>query len=304
MQKNKKFILGGGTAGLLYAFYNKDYQLITKQLGGQFSAPFPLGPKYIHVDKYSKKLFEDLKLKPKIKTVKIGFFYDQKLHKKNTTEQREKYFQKTRGISTKSYDTAQTSGKTEFQAFDIDPDTLVEELTNKIEKDRIILDTVKAIDLDKQIIKTTKNGTLQYEHLVSTIPLNVFCSLAGKQSLADSLEYRSTTFAKHTGQYKIWCELEKKIDEENFNYVYLSEDKIPFHRITKIKDGFVYEKSGPVSPNFPLETVVLPVGQIINTDQKIDFSNVTFLGRYAKWQHGILINNVLQEIYESKEKNV
>lgn len=32
---NTKFIIGGGISGLIYGFYNKDYQIISPDVGGK-----------------------------------------------------------------------------------------------------------------------------------------------------------------------------------------------------------------------------------------------------------------------------
>ncbi len=144
--KNQKIILGGGIAGLIKAYFNPDAILITDQIGGQFSSAFQLGPKYLHVDKYSKRFFEELGINPSIKRVKIGFYYDGKLHAQNTEENRKRYFEKTRGGSTELYKSVMSANKTEFDSYDIEVGEIVKVIIEKI-NNHIILGRVTGINV-------------------------------------------------------------------------------------------------------------------------------------------------------------
>ena len=97
MEKNRKIILGGGISGLLKAYFDPEAVLITEQIGGQLSVPFQLGPRYVHVDRYTRRFFSEIKLYPAVRNVRVGFFYKGSLHNTNTEENKKLYFNIRRG---------------------------------------------------------------------------------------------------------------------------------------------------------------------------------------------------------------
>jgi hypothetical protein len=292
MEKNREVILGGGIAGLLLAYYNPEAILITDQIGGQFNAPFQLGPKYLHVDKYTNRLFSDLGIRPGIKNIKVGFFYKNELHERNTEENRVKYFQKTRGEG-EVYKSTMSSDMTEFDSYDISTEELVEILKTKI-KNEIIIGKVTNIDnLHRKL--TLENGiVIPYSTLISTIPMNTFLFLNNKIEAAKQFKSFPTTF--------ILVENNVVNDFRDYTYVYFSEPQYPFHRITQIEHGAVFEFKGDDIPRFQSEKnrFVQKTGQLIQNDIEISIKYVEFFGRYGCWKHGILVNDLLKQIYETK----
>ncbi len=231
MKRNQKIILGGGISGLLQAYYNPEALLVSDQIGGQLKAPFQLGPKYLHVDEYSKRFFSEIGLNPNIKKIKIGFLYDGEFHNTNTEENRKLYFQKTREKN-EPYHSSMSADMTEFDSFDIDTDDIVDLLKEKI-KNKIIIGKVEKID--NRFKEITVNGeTIKYEKLISTIPLNIFLYLNNKAEIAKSFKSFPTTFILDE---IVW-------DIEDYDYVYVSEPCYPFHRITKTESGTVLEFKG------------------------------------------------------------
>lgn len=288
--KGNRIILGGGVAGLLQAYFNHDAIIISDQIGGQFSSKFQLGPKYLHVDEASKRFFKEMNVEPDIKKIKIGFYYDGALHSENTEENRKRYFEKTRSSSSEPYLSAMTANKTEFDSFDIDVDALIEILRTKINNE-IILERVTKIDLKNKKISTISRE-IEYSNLISTIPMNVFLFLCGKPNLAKQFQAYPTTFILTDRQHSF----------QDFDYVYFSEQYFPFHRVTKIPKGYVFEYKGDDihKTSFEKDRVVMKVGQLVQNDIKIDFECVKFFGRYAEWKHHIKVNDLLKEIYGQK----
>lgn len=289
MKKDTTIILGGGIAGLLQAYFNPEALLISDQIGGQFKSPFPLGPKYLHVDDYSKRFFSEIDLESNIKKIKIGFFYKNELHNINTEENRKLYFKKTRGEN-KPYSSSMSSDMNEFDSFEIDSNKIVDVLKNKI-KNNIILGKISKID-DNQKIITVNKINLKYKKLISTIPLNVFLFLNNKAEIAKEFKSFPTTFILSS----------KKTSDKikDYNYVYFSELEYNFHRVTRTEQGLVLEFKGDKIPqiNTEIDRVVLKTGQLVQNDIEINLEDVEFFGRYATWKHSILINTLLKQIYE------
>ena len=48
----KNYIIGGGISGLIASMYNKDFRIISRDIGGQFSEKF-LGPRILEVNQDS-----------------------------------------------------------------------------------------------------------------------------------------------------------------------------------------------------------------------------------------------------------
>ena len=292
IKNDRMIILGGGIAGLIKAYFNPEAVIITDQIGGQFSSKFQLGPKYLHVDEYSIRFFEELEIKPSIKKIKIGFFYDGKLHSKNTEENRKRYFKKTRSNNDEPYKSTMSANKIEFDSFDIGVDEIVEIIKEKI-NNKVILERATGIDTkNKKIL--TKSGELKYDELISTIPLNIFLFLCGESELSKRFKSHPTTFIL-SSDYKN-CPFD---DFENYDYVYLSESQHPYHRITNTDKGLVFEFKGDVKYRMidEKDRVVMKVGQLIHNDININFKDVEFFGRYASWNHSLLTNTLLKHIY-------
>jgi len=291
----KKIILGGGISGLLYAFYNPDCLLISDKIGGQSSSRFQLGPRILHADENTTRLLEDLNRYIGIKKIKVGYFYNDKINDENTEENKKAYFEKTRGESSQPYSSVMSSNKNEYDSYDIELSEIIENLERKIHNE-IILGKVTKIDLENNKLIIDEKE-IEYSKLISTIPINVFLFLAGKTDEAKQYVSYPTTFI-----------LSDNLDNAPFkdfgeyDYVYISDEKYPFHRITKTKDGFVYEYKGDMSSTSlgQKDREVLKVGQLVENDKKVEFDNVNFLGRYATWKHNILINDLLKEIYTKK----
>jgi len=291
----KNIILGGGISGLLQAYYKPNSVIISDKIGGQFSSKFQLGPKYLHVDNSTKRFFKEINIEPEIKKIKIGFFFDGKLHSENTEENRKRYFEKTRGSLSEPYHSVMTSNKTEFDSFAIAPDEIIEILKTKI-KNETILEKVIGVNLRyKEVL--TESRKIKYDNLISTIPLNVFLFLSGKPDLAKQYQSFPTTFI-FSENYKD-CPFS---DFQDFNYVYVSEPQHAFHRITKVPDGIVFEFKGDGIKALKGEKdrVVMKVGQLVENNMLIDFQYVKFFGRYGCWKHGIKTNELLKEIYDTK----
>ena len=294
MERNKKIIIGGGISGLLKAYYDKEAILITERIGGQLKAPFQLGPKYFHVDEYTKRFLSEIGFCSQeitIKKVKIGFFYDNSLHDVNTEKNRKLYFEKTRGEN-EIYRSSMSAGASEFDSFDIDINEIIDILKDGI-KDRIILGKIENINsLRKEI--TVEGKKYKYEKLISTIPLNTFLTLNNKLSIAKEYKSYPTTF--------IQCSTDIKEEFKKYDYIYYSEPHFLFHRVTKVGSYTVLEFKGDnigIWEN-EIDRFVLKTGQLIQNDIKISLGHIEFFGRYGTWDHSILINTLLKQIYGTK----
>jgi len=188
-----------------------------------------------------------------------------------------------------------SASMTEFDAFDVGVDEIVEILKSKI-SNKIILERAEKIDpINKEVL--LKSGSLKYVNLISTIPMNVFLFLCGRSDIAKMFMSYPTTF--------IYSEMLERCpfnDFQGFDYVYDSSQEHAYHRLTKVTDGVVFEYKGDdiKTLEYEKDRVEMKVGQLIQTNIVIRLDNVEFFGRYATWNHGIKTNELLKQLYETK----
>lgn len=294
------YILGGGIAGLIFAFFNKDYFVISDQIGGQMASYFDLGPRYLH--NKSQKVIDFLKalnMPIKISTIKIGYLDDNGWVENPDLDFRQQYFMKSRGakdISGFDSSVLNTNMK-EFSICEVDFKTLICRLFENI-SDRLLTSRVNKIDLEERLITTT-DLVLNYEKLVSTIPLNIFCKISG---IDKKLEYTSMAYCLLTPSF---------FDLKHYDYVYDNRVTTYFHRMTKCKQGLVcdvleqnlddFKKT--IDPNYyalPFDESIKIVknSQIISLDNDFKLENhpeVKFIGRYGAWNRRFKTETVIEE---------
>lgn len=283
-------IIGGGIVGLLAAYYNDDYLLISKDIGGQMSENV-LGPRILEVNEYSKKLLKEFNIKENIKTATIGYEVDGLLVSKVKKEDRINYYMKSRCID--NFDDVPSSvmsdGKNKIYYYDLNWNKLITEIKNKI-KDRIIYHDVKKIDISHKILQLDNNDTIIYSKLISTIPAPLFYKLSNIKN--DSFNYINKYFMITTTQV---------FDIKNYDYVYFTSNKNSYHRITKLKNNkYCIEYTTNGDADFSLidksdECYFIKYGQLVSG--KVDkFDDIRFLGRFAEWNHHIKVDDVVGKL--------
>lgn len=292
--ERKTYILGGGISGLIAGYY-LGLPVISKDVGGQMSTKtnWSLGPRYFHVDEFSTKLLKDLGIKARKETQTIG--YNLNGFCKKTEEFRQAYYAKSRKNTEKYSPKSLSGGSSELQSYDIDWDNLISALA--LQTRNIISQNVCAINLQKKMLTLEDGSVLPYEELISTIPAPAFYKLCNvlPQKPFNSLPKTFVLTMDHG-----WRRIVR-----NFNYVYYAGDE-PFHRVTREPNmpwHLVYEFVGeePAKMNHEIDRQKIWIGQIQDSDNiQADFNSVTFLGRYAKWKHGILTNDVIKKVLEMK----
>ena len=132
---NKKYILGGGITGLIWAYYNKDFFIITPEIGGQMNNYFSVGPRYLHNTNNAKKFLKGLNLPIKEILIRVGYWQNGRFIEPDS-EFRKKYFMNSRGIENlDGYDeTVMNTDIKEFIALEVDFKQLISVLENKLKE--------------------------------------------------------------------------------------------------------------------------------------------------------------------------
>lgn len=274
-----RYIIGGGIAGLIFAFYNPNYKIITDNIGGQNNTPFQLGPRFIHYCEDNIKLMNDLNIKVIKRKVNIGYCENKVISKKFTNEFKAKYLKITREISCVDEDCSMSSGKNSFYAIDVDMNLIIKKLHLTISgRQQFILDKVIKIDNKKEVVYCEKYG-YAYLNIISTIPFKIFYSMLDNKDvfIFSKLESKPIFFKKAK---------EISYNMNNYDYVYFVDES--YYRITKCKDYFVYESASDEKCDFKLD-----FGKIINGDICNKSSNIALLGRYSEWKQDIKIQNIV-----------
>ena len=299
-------ILGGGIAGLIFAFYNHNFKILTPQKGGQFSSDFPLGARYMHVNQNNAKLLKDLNMNVPKKIIKVGYgeiandnFFEVLKVDDNF---RKNYYLKSRDEKSLSgfNETVMNSNHSEFECFDVDFGVLIETLTEAV-KDRIIIEKVTEIDFvnDQVII----NQKYLADKVVSTIPLPLLCRLT------DLLKVFSSEFKSKDMSY-YWFANKKNDYKQNF--VYIGGD-YPAHRITFYENGACCDVIG--NKKFSkkqfgwTKKIKVPRNQIVESGWESHLVallkavfHIDCTGRYGSWDRKIKIEDNVKFALEY-EKN-
>jgi hypothetical protein len=295
-----KYIIGAGITGLIFAYYNKDYFVVSDQIGGQMLSHFDLGPRYLHYKSEKvRKFLESLDMPIHISTIKVGYLDDNGWIENPDLDFRQQYYLKSRGTKDiKGFDSSVLNCNIrEFQVCDVDFKLLIYRLFQKV-SDRIITDRIKKIDLEERLI-TTFEYSFNYNKLVSTIPLNIFCKISG---IDKQLEHTSIAYCLLSPFY---------FDLKQFDFIYDNRINTYHHRMTKSKQGIVCDVleqnldkfKNSVDPEYyvlPIESSIKVVknSQIISLEKDFrldDHPEVKFLGRYAAWNRRFKTETIIEE---------
>jgi len=273
-----KYILGGGITGLIYAFYNRDYKIITPEIGGQMKSSFSLGPRYLHDTHYSRQLLNDLNIDIVESKIKIGYLSNKGFVTPDN-EFRKQYFMKSRNTnSLEHFDSSvMNSYKSEIDILKVDFNEIIEKL-----KTEVINEKVESVDLQSNLI----NNTIKFEHIISTMPIN-------KLNLFD---YNFQSFDMNYVQYKIFEDL------QDYDYVYDIRTSTKFHRITKDSNFLICDYFNDVdidtNNEYYINHTKLKNAQILSVDFVKDLSNIKFVGRYGTWNRKWKTESVIEDAIE------
>ena len=301
--KNNNIIIGGGIAGLITAFYNKDYMLMSKDFGGQhFATNFPLGPRLVKYTRYTEQLLKDLDILDKISTrkVNVGYYYNNAFYTTVPDELKKEYYRKSRGLvyDAEPPESAMSDGETTFEVYNMTISDLIYELILRLALERRLThDPIKSVNVARQRIHSEQRS-MEYDKLVITVPLPIFQTLAKEyfdnfKDHLSTLMFRPITFIL----------VKTCIFSKPYEYVYYPEKTIKANRATKFGDHFVLEITGDYSVSNCDNIKKLWMGQIQPPYvETLNVPNVKFIGRYAQWKHNVRISDVIKSAMELRNE--
>jgi len=284
-----KYILGGGIAGLITAYYNPQYTIISDKIGGQM-ADTGLGPRILEINDNSTKLLYDLGFeKIGMKVASVGYMINGRYISNLDNEQKINYYMKSRCLESRKNipSSIMSDGKKHIRYWDIDWNDLIYRLMDGIQSTPII-GKISHINTEKKKLKVD-GITLEYDTLVSTIPAPLFFKLANEKP------YKELTFVNKT-----FIIVPEFFDMKHFDYVYFPGPDVEYHRVTKLdNDRFAIEytthrSSEDILGEWPdaLNVKTLFAGQIQSGEIKV-IDDVYYIGRFGCWDHDIKTDDVV-----------
>jgi len=320
------FILGGGISGLIWKFYNPEFEIITPiqtipntdiQVGDPFVRSKMI---WLHDAPQTRQLLLDLGWQEKdIKTRKSSIgYYDrgvirelltprlkQVLVDKKMTDWRDS--SKIEAVQqAKDGDSPRLSlttgiDKTNFMnVLDVDHGAIMWRLKKKCEMTHGFVGEIR--DSQIGVTNTPPNKDSQYvyqrfDHIISTIPAPFFWRawLAGHPAYPiDKFESLPVTFVI----------TKKKPDffDDRFEMCYY-DGSTTFTRVSNLENKYCIEFTGNLSkeefqsmfPEYPVRDIwTLPQGRIRSLPT-LPPKGITFSGRFAEWQHSITTEAVVKD---------
>lgn len=289
----KNYIIGGGLTGLI-ASYLTGYQIIDSVPGGQLDTPFPLGPRILELTKETEQLlhslFKDEEI-PSPRTFRIGYRMNRKLMDDPPEKFREMYYYYTRGV--KAITSSCMSGnKREIIGFDMSEPDLLSRLLIRVPE----ICYHRVIDIGNHVLTLDNHREIEFDHIISTIPLPILCGLTHSK-IEHNFFSHSTTFV----YIKSYSEL-----TGDYDYVYNMQLEAPYHRITRVDEcHYVLEARTDRFLSSPAESLgqrfMVNGCQIVHDLSMEKLGDITLLGRYAQWNHGIKTEHVVRRLMELEQ---
>lgn len=293
-------VLGAGVAGLIWAYYNKDYFVLSDQVGGQMFSYFDLGPRYLHNKSEAVTRFlRNLNLPIHKRTIRVGYIDDSGWVENPDISFRRKYYMKSRGLKDEYgfEPTVLNTNINEFEVCDVDFRQLIVKLFENV-TERVYVGKIESINLkERLIVCDTGLRIKKFDNLVSTIPLNIFCKVSG---INMKLEASSMAYCLLSDTF---------FDLKQFDFVYDNRTTTSFHRMTKCRQGIVCDLLESRIQEFietcsqflslPLEQAMKIVknSQIISLDKdfQLEDKSIKFIGRYGTWSRRWKTETVIEE---------
>lgn len=296
-----KFVLGGGISGLIYAFYNRDYHIISPSLGGKLVHDYLSSTILLHDTPETRKLLEDLSIEAERQAHFIRYFYKKQLLERVPVEIHQMLVAKkltlwsalpmfTVAIPTSS--SSLSLPNTHIPVYRVSSSRLIELLRKQVEwiEDR-------AVTITPNEIVTQRRKRYTYTDLVSTIPAPEFWRLYQRPR---EFQYFPVTFV-NSDTHPLSEEVKVPWD-----LIYFVDTDLKYTRVNRspYTGDYLYEFTGEITreqlselcPDLNVKNhYVDPYGVIMTDLNNIPPPNVRFLGRFAVWNYTHHIEDTIKE---------
>ena len=307
----QNYILGAGPAGLIAAYYNKDYKVIDEKPLGQLNMPFIPGPRLLQATSdmkwFVKEVMNDFEIK--VEHCIIGYHDKNGVYDTPDDNFKKQYSLKTRGKSSEGSHLSE--GKTEiahveFGEFGEDSyKTFFIKLLRIIEdRGQLVRTSVKSIDTEMMRIEFANDTSSEYGSIINTLNLNILKKVS-PQIKAECEKYKIDLSTSKKSFYK--CEYGFSVNDAmntghpSTFYDYIYSIDADWTRCTYFRDYMVYESVEPIEGDsiqgnkIDMKVEDIPI-QITNSEDIESMCGITMLGRFAEWSHKVKANEVLDKV--------
>tara|TARA_R110000744_G_scaffold110482_1_gene208394 strand:+ start:99 stop:1043 length:945 start_codon:yes stop_codon:yes gene_type:complete len=309
-----KYILGAGPAGLIAAFYNKDYKIVDEKPLGQLNLPFIPGPRLLqateNMENFIKEVLPDSNITSEVAV--IGFNKDGDISDKPSSKFKKAYAKKTRDRDT-SESSFLSEGMTEIQHIEINglgEDSykflFTELLKIIVDRKQLVKTSIKKLCVLSNKIEFTDGTESDYHDIISTLNLNILKKITPHWD--ENMHYNLDTTNKCFYKADYCDSIEDMMDSKKhpslwYDYIYSADTN--WTRQTFFRDYIVYESVNPIEGThiqgneIQMKFENLPI-QIKESHNIERMDGLTLLGRFAQWSHKIKANEVLDRVLELK----
>lgn len=289
---NGKYIIGSGISGLIFKYYNPDYEIIGEQFMGRLASPFFSNILYFHNDYWNVKLLNDLKVPFKIKNIVIKYYLNGSIKTYLTDEERLEIISRKANLEKEKITDIKLSVDDNFISYlEFDTKLLMKKLKPKT------LITEKVLKISDKLIYTN-NTAYEYSHLISTVPASVFWTLYEDKS------FKRCDIKSYGTFFRVYKTC-PNVFKEDYDFLYVNEAKLPeLTRISKRDSHYLFEfKTKDVVDNefYKQHFINAPEHEYYQNDAIIHTNlnnipppNVDFLGRFAVHEHSYKQQNAIR----------
>lgn len=305
-----KYIIGGGISGLVFQYYHPEYTIITPDIGGLFASAYIA---IIHDTSETRHFLKDLGYQNVDKLAKksyIGYYSEGWIQDNPTAEMKLLSIQRkmskwnepvNRDFVPSSFDFSTSTTVNYFKTMNVEPKEVVQALKDKMNPNTIMGKVVKITDTHISIEADGQVFDKPYDSLVSTVAAPIFWKLYGQPREFPFTPITNVITNKRPDLY-----------HDRYDSVYY-DDSVPFSRITHLQEKYAMEFTGVMSKDefkvlYPdvevVDHLLVQFGRISNVpNNEPPNAKITFLGRFAQWKYGIVLEHVVKSTLEYKEKN-
>lgn len=293
-----KYILGGGLSGLVASYYNPEYTVVAPEYGGFIDKKYGRAFVVLHATDAMCQLFDELDVPCFKKRIKIGY-YDTAggLRNEWSNNDDERRFAR-RYVEEKlpprfqpGKDLELSAPGDEWEALFVDS-SIVSALAENVESRSMAW--VQSIDEDEITLQPRADETIsvEWDRIISTLPATLFREVADTDW---TLDHEATTYAELPRE-----KIPDRYLDKPWNLLYTVDEAVEYHRVARnmLSSSFYVECLGDVDVYGAADQFVNGIGVISDEDLDAPYSGITFLGRYAEWQHDVRIDDVIERAKE------
>lgn len=246
-----KYVIGCGISGLVFVYYNREYRIITTDVGGKLQKEWMSSTIILHDTPATRALLSDLRIKAAPTAHIIKYCYQGRLLDVPSVQMLETLARKKltvcRSLPTlddtpvaSGFEYAPTAG-THLKRLDVQASQLVAALKDEL-KDSITLDKIVEVTPTELVVASGRRR-LPYVQLVSTLAAPIFWKMYHSQAnQPPELRFRPVTYVYSSTP-------PPNTNGSTWDLIYYVDPIIPFTRVNRVLNttNFLYEFTGDLS---------------------------------------------------------